>query len=102
MSESLEFLVDKQIDRAEIIHDYLQLFFVDGTILNILNFYSIDGALDPRLAGYELAVVQQNEKEVTLSLLPEGTIRVGLKNSDYRGPEAMEYIRKDGPCIVWP
>jgi hypothetical protein len=102
MSEKLELLIGKHIKRIEITHDYLQLLLVDGSILNIFNTHSINDSVDSKLAGYEIVAVKQDEEVITFSMSPEGTIQVGLKDSDYHGPEAMEYIREHGPCVVWP
>jgi hypothetical protein len=102
MSGNLQLLIDKHIDRIGITFDYLQLLFTDGTILNIFNTYSIVDAVDPDLAGYEIAAVKHDMEIITLFLLPAGTIKIGLHDSDYRGPEAMQYIREGGPCVVWP
>ena len=102
MSDKLPLLVGKHIERTERIHDYFQVFFVDSSILNIFNKHSIIDALDARLTGYEIAKTEQDKETITLVLLPEGTIRVGLRESDYLGPEAMEYISESGSCVVWP
>jgi hypothetical protein len=101
MSEKLKQFINKRIERMEIIHDYVQLFFTDGAILNIFNPYSIIGVRDPKIVGYGITAVKQDQEAITLFLLPEGSIKVSRLDSDYRGPEAMEYIGKDGRSVVW-
>jgi hypothetical protein len=101
MSKRPHILIGKHIDRIEKTHDYIQLFFAEGTVLNIFNLYSIVDASNQKLTGYEIAEVKQSTESIKIFLLPEGTIQVGLRDSDYRGPEAMEYVRGDGPSVVW-
>jgi len=101
MSTKLQELVNKHIKRAQKVHDYFQLYFVDGTILNIFNSYSIIDGSDMDLSGYEIVAVNSDVNTVNLVLSPQGTIQVGMKDSDYRGPEAMEYIATNGAYVVW-
>ena len=102
MTNKAELLIDKMIERTEIIHDYIQLLFSDGSILNIFNAYSITDASESTLIGYEINAVKQEKEALSLFLSPRGVIRIGMEDLDYRGPEALEYIEQSSPRVIWP
>lgn len=102
MTKSSQHLIGQRIERIQKIHDYLQIFFAGGAILNILNAHTITDEHDPELAGYEITAAQEDEKTITLLMSPRGKIQIGLQNSDYQGPEAMMFLRESKPTIVWP
>jgi len=82
--------------------DYLQIFFAGGAILNIFNAHTITQGRDPEFAGYEITAAQEDKNAITLLMSPGGKIQIGLQNSDYQGPEAMMFLRKGKPTIIWP
>jgi len=97
----LQILVGSIIQMVEIIHDYLQLTFTDGTILNIYNKYQYDGESVLTFEGKKLISAIETDIKIILDIEDGGKIEVGLLDEDYNGPEAMELIRKDEPPVVW-
>lgn len=105
MSGMFSKLKCRYIERAEKIHDYVQLRFDDRAILNVYNRFSIDdnpnGDLSS-LIGLMLTDTSSSDIAINLFLSGEKTFRIGMLDADYSGPEAMEYIASDGQRIVFP
>jgi hypothetical protein len=100
-SSSLSALVGHSISAIDEVHDYLQLKFDNGDVLNVFNAYSLDMVADIRsLVGRRVTVVAEEPKEVRLEM---GALRLSVDLSDaaFRGPEAIEYIPTSGSRVVW-
>lgn len=102
MPEVIEQLLHRRIKKAERIHDYAQIYFDDGAVLNIFNSLSVTGGEFADLTGSEVIGVNSGEVAINLLLSNGRSVRVGMTDDDYQGPEAMEYITADGTRIVWP
>lgn len=102
-TSALSPLVGRRVVAAEVIHDYVQLRFDNGDVLNVFNEYGIEGAVgsDVRaLTGQCVAAVFTQPHEVRLDF---GDLRfsVSLLDVAYRGPEAIVYIPSSGSRVVW-
>ena len=86
------------------VHDYLRIGFEDGSWLNIFNRFEIDGgdisALD-RIKGQRLVSVNEIPEVIEIIFSYRITIRVGMTDADFLGPEAMVYADADGKTLVW-
>jgi len=102
VTKSSKHLIGQRIERIQETHDYLQIFFAGGAILNIFNAHTIADGHDPEFAGYEITAAQEDKNAITLLMSPEGKIQIGLRTSDYRGPEAMVLLEEGKPTIIWP
>jgi hypothetical protein len=102
MTRSDQYLIGLHVSKIQVTRDYLQIFFAEGGVLNIFNSHTIENASDPGLTGYEVVGVEPKDTAISLFLLPEGKIKVGLLNSDYQGPEAMTFQTAEGQIFVWP
>ena len=105
MPNILGLLVGRKIQKAEMIHDYLQLWFDNGSLLNIFNVFIVMGFEIRNLSeivGCEVVTVDVGNAEIAIVFVDEKSIRIGMSDSDYQGPEAMEYIGVGGERVVWP
>lgn len=102
MPDVLNHLLHRRIRQAERVHDYAQIYFDDGAILNIFNSFSVAGGEVADLNGSEVIDVHSDEAAISLLLSDAKSIRVGMADADYRGPEALEYITVDGGRVIWP
>ena len=86
------------------VHDYLRIGFEDGSWLNIFNRFEIDcgdiSALD-RIKGQRLLSVNEIPGVIEFKFGYRMTIRVGMTDADFLGPEAMVYADADGKTLVW-
>lgn len=98
----LDVLNNKTITRVEVIHDYLQLYFADGSVLNIFNHFDLLGAWPHRSEGTSIVGTAQSAAEFALVLSNGATLRIGLDEEDFVGPEAMEYVDQGGTRVTWP
>jgi hypothetical protein len=105
MRNMLGLLVGRKIVRAEKVHDYLQLWFDNGALLNIFNLFTVSNGL---AEGYSLLIeceissVGVSDEAVEFAFMDGKCLHVGMADSDYQGPEAMEYVGVNGERIVWP
>jgi hypothetical protein len=96
-------LVGHQITTADQIHDYVQLKFDNGDVLNVFNEYVVNGAGVSgihALIGQRVVTVHTQPNEVRIKL-GELSFSVSLLEKAYRGPEAIEYIKSSGSRVVW-
>ena len=101
MESKLTCLISLVLQEVRLIEDYLQLFFTDGTILNVYNVYEYDGQSVTSLEAQEVITASENDQEAVLSFSNGSRLVIGLKDDDYIGPEAMELIRKGEDPVVW-
>lgn len=100
----LECLLNSSIQRAENIHDYVQLHFDNSAILNIFSRFRISGleADIAGISGLKVSEISDRQKEIILKLSDGRQIEIGYNDEDYSGPEALELIDPDGQIVVWP
>lgn len=104
MSQILSKLVHRHVEQVRHVHDYVQLRFDDGAILNVFNSATVSGGRPDDLSslvGVEVAEVSSTNTNVCLVMADGNVLTVGMADADYRGPEAMEYIAADGGRVVW-
>lgn len=102
-SSALSALSGRCISAIDEVHDYLQLNFDNGDVLNVYNAYSLEtrsGHGVRSLVGRRVTVVSEDAKEVRLEL-DALRLCIDLSNAAFRGPEAIEYIPKTGSRVVW-
>jgi hypothetical protein len=104
MPESVLFpLVGHRVTTADVVHDYVQLRFDNGDVLNVFNDYEIEGsslATLHALIGKCVVAVSTQPREVRLEL-GELSLIVSLLDTAYRDAEAIEYIPSSGSRVVW-
>lgn len=102
--KGLEILLQKKIGRVGRVHDYLQLHFDGGIIVNIFNRYCFVpeecGDLS-RLLGASVVEHRRSDEFELLKFSEGSALKIGLSDGDYIGPEAIEIIESDGTRIVW-
>jgi hypothetical protein len=85
-----------------VVHDYLQIHFDDGSIFNIYNPYEAEESDINRLGKCAITSVEIDPKFMRLSFSQGQPIKIWLRDKDYNGPEALEYIDSDGTRLIWP
>lgn len=90
-----------KVARATRMPDYLQIFYEDGRILNVFNSHNLDADFE-KMAGWTVADVSQNPNSLALVFSNGNVLTIGLQDSDYNGPEALELVLNAGSRIVWP
>lgn len=91
-----------KIEKVMTVHDYLQIYISDGSILNIFNRYLIVNITDEQdMVGRIITGAKSNKNDIVITFIPEGSIKVSMRPEDYRGPEAMQYTNSVGRCVVW-
>lgn len=86
------------------VHDYLQLVFSDGSILNIFNRYNYNDSKDSKisnLVGQVVTHVQEEQTRIYIDFYNGSRFVIGLSSDDYNGPEALELIRKGEKLVIW-
>jgi hypothetical protein len=98
----LSSLIDQKICAAEQVHDYLQLQFGNGDVLNVFNTYNLESGSDFRsLIGQYVTGVNEDDSCVQLKM-GMSQLNVSLSDDAFSGPEAMEYIPLSGSRVIWP
>ncbi|AKT27969.1 hypothetical protein RYA05_19640 [Pseudomonas syringae pv. actinidiae] len=98
---ALECVIGRRVTKACIVHDYVQVYFTGGCILNINNTYEIYGSTISLLKGKELISVLEGEQEIELIFENLAKIRVDMSPDGFHGPEAMELLRPGFPLVIW-
>lgn len=96
-------LLGQFIVSVEVIHDYLQVTFSNGDLLNVFNVYLLEGVGQSgirELIGLRVCGISDQTHEVRLDLGAHA-LKVSLADEAFRGPEAMEYVPVSGSRIVW-
>ncbi|MBC9882059.1 hypothetical protein G8O24_32525 [Bradyrhizobium sp. INPA01-394B] len=96
--------IGRRVKSASVVHDYVQICFTDGGVLNVFN-----RVIKPQLD--EISLKQFVQKVVTAELKDcraftlefDGghVFQIGMNDSDYRGPEALQFTDADGHIVVW-
>jgi hypothetical protein len=103
MDRVLDGLLGQSVSWADSVHDYVQLRFGNGDLLNVYNKFLVDGLGNPGLADLVGCVVEgvlADEGQVVLAF-GAVSLRVSLLEASYQGPEAIEYIPLTGDRVVW-
>lgn len=98
---ALDILIGLFVQRIEKVHDYVQVIFSDGTVLNIFNSYSYDGVSLLDISDVKVIKADELEEEININLENSGVLSINLKEGAYNGPEAMVLIRESKPTVVW-
>jgi hypothetical protein len=108
----LDELVGRQLSSVEFVRDYVQLRF-DGPCLSVLNPLSLkryttvvqsadtgfrDGLCSQ--IGIEVENVTISDGQLIVNFVSAVAFLVSLRNEDYTGPEAINYIANDGTWMV--
>ncbi|HKG15075.1 MAG TPA: hypothetical protein VKB12_17255 [Pyrinomonadaceae bacterium] len=106
MRTALQELVGLEVSKASLVHDYLQVFFEGGAILNVYNVFHLSGGAAgdggaPPLDASTLAAVKEEVQEVELTFSNGVVISIDMRDEAYQGPEALELIRAGSPTVVW-
>ena len=83
-------LYGKKLIKIIYIHDYVQLYFDDGSILNLYNKIKIVDDID-LIIGKTIEKVKLNNKKLQLIFADSLVIEMSMKDEDYIGQEAFEY-----------
>ena len=98
-------IIGKKVIRARQVHDYYQLLFDDGSVLNILNNFIVSGNMEYNITQFIGSVVTSINNTgcpaIEIRFSDGKWIRIGISENDYNGPEAMEYIDNNGIFTVW-
>lgn len=79
MDDPLERLVGLVVDQVVLIHDYIQLVFSDGSILNIYNKYTCEGDRIRPLVGKMLESFRYHQETIIFSFEGYGGLTVGMR-----------------------
>lgn len=102
MGSYLDYLVGSTVKNAIQVHDYHQLFFEEGAILNVYNDFEVSG--DGRVSSLEGAKVEEvedTEVAATLRFSGDKSLRIDLRDAAYSGPEALALRMPGKPVVVW-
>ena len=98
---TLQILIGLFIKKVESIHDYVQIQFSDGTILNVYNHHQYNAGPPKAIKGKKVVSVEEGESKITISFEGGGAFSIGMSDDDYRGPEAMVLCVDGKPPVVW-
>lgn len=98
---ALEAILESEVQRTEIINDYLQIYFTNGSILNIYNSYTVRNGKLEEIKGKKLCTVLENDMKVELIFCDSSSINIDLTSEAYNGPEAIQLIRDGHPTVIW-
>ncbi|MBO6513230.1 MAG: hypothetical protein JJ974_04620 [Phycisphaerales bacterium] len=96
-------IIGLTIDHVLEIHDYIQIYFTNGDIMNLNNRYECQPA---DLESFKNEVIDRmidDDSELVLITKSGFAIRMGMLYKDVNGPEAAEFYRdgSDGEIIIW-
>ena len=94
-------LEGRYIEHVEMVHDYGQLYFEGGAILNIYDLSKLSEKDLSALAGKVVRSVHESEKKVVLALDDGMRLEVDLENPSFSGPERLQLIVPGKPTIIW-
>ena len=94
-------MIGVKIESVVFLHDYLQLVFLDGSILSVYNNYQFSEPLDCASAYDEIVDVIESTLQIQIYFKLRGVLSIGLEDDDFNGPEAIVFFKKGNPPIVW-
>ena len=84
------------------IHDYVQLVFDGGAILNIYDLSQIPNELGLKtFTGKIVRSVNESKQKFVLLFDDSSRLEVDLQNTGFTGPERMELNVPGRPTVVW-
>jgi hypothetical protein len=97
-----QMLLHKRIASVLSIHDYFQVHFRDGAIMNLYSRHSLEEGDAQDVLGQKVVSVsiRKDDHRLEIELENGKQIFVGLLDEDYRGPEVLS-IHSDGKLLVW-
>jgi len=99
---TLDSLIGRRIVEVAFIHEYIQLWLDDQSVLNVYNRWKIVGRSHiGNLVSCVIVSIEEAAATLKISVSPEAALIVGLADSDLSGPEALQYTPKVGPMVVW-
>ena len=98
---ALQILIGLLVQKVEVVHDYVQILFSDGTMLTIFNNYDYEGASIQTIDGTNVISVEELDDRIAITFDNNLSLLVGLNEVDYNGPEAMALRREGEPTVVW-
>jgi hypothetical protein len=102
MESQLKVLVNLRVESTAELHDYLQLFFEEGSILSIYNEFELSDSGDTNsLQGATLKKVEETQDTIALDFSNEQHLRIDLRDEAYRGPEAVVLHVPGKFIVVW-
>lgn len=102
MGSCLDHLVGSTVKNAIRVHDYHQLFFEEGAILNVYNDFEVSGGEGVgSLEGAKVEGVEDTEDAAALRFSGEKSLRIDLRDAAYSGPEALALRMPGKPVVVW-
>jgi len=112
LKDSMSELIGRDLSSVEFVQDYMQFHF-DGSHLSTLTLPSVRtefgililGQLGYRdalceLIGKNVTAVSVTSEELSVFFNNGESITVSLRDNDYRGPEAINYIAANGEWTV--
>ena len=103
MKSALQTLRDMTVTKADVVHDYVQLAFGDSVGLSIYNEISLAPESIPfdQLKGKCVKSVVESEESIALEFTDGTRLAVNLHAVGYRGPEALQLVRRGEPPMIW-
>jgi hypothetical protein len=102
MSTALEDLIGNSITKASSIHDYFQIFFENGSILNIYNPFLFQPTVKfSELIGRKIIEVKISQSHFLFSISGDITLSIDRNFEGYINPEILELSRPGKPLVVW-
>lgn len=98
-----DIFVGNVVVRAEAVHDYFQLEFSKGMIVNIFNRFTLipSESIAAELIGANVEDIEVTSVALTLIFNQGMRLEIGFNDADFKGPEGLEVIAEDGSHIVW-
>jgi hypothetical protein len=91
------------IDHLLEIHDYIQIYFTNGDIMNLNNRYVCQPSDLSAFQGEVVIQISDTDQELVVKTGSGYSITMSMLAADVLGPEATEYYRygSDGQIIIW-
>ena len=96
---ALQILIGLSISKIEKVQDYIQIIFLDGSILSIFNSYVYDGKVLKDIEGKSIMSTEESKSFMIIHFNSGHSLSVGLNEDDFNGPEAMT-LKQDGKPLV--
>ncbi len=97
----LNILIGLVVSRIDTVHDYIQFVFSDGTMLSVLNNFVYDGESVLKTEGRKVESVDGLDKAIVIQFEGGESLRIGLTDEDYNGPEAIVLKQEGKSPVVW-
>ena len=104
MESKLDIIIGILITEANKIADYFQIFFENGTILNIYNeYYFIPNKTFnlSQIKGFKISDVLESKSEVKITFSNKINLIIDLRDDAFKGPEAITLSVPGDPMVVW-